>query len=115
MGKYRRRLYIINIIILIWGLAGCAKPMLDGWIQKPKKWVCNKKADYEFKRENYRTSILLHEKLLVKEPFNALAMYHLGYAYGKIGNHQKEVFYYKKSIQAGFHEDNIFFNLPNYI
>jgi tetratricopeptide (TPR) repeat protein len=90
---------------------GCSKP---NSIRKPpleKTWTCDIAADNAMKRENYHAALLLHERLLEKEPDNALALYHLGYAYGQTGNHQMEVHYYEKAIALGFVKDAIFFNL----
>ena len=61
--------------------------------------------------QDYQTGILLHEKFLEKNPTNALAMYHLGYAYGQTGNYRQEVLYYKKAIASGFGNESIYFNL----
>jgi tetratricopeptide (TPR) repeat protein len=63
------------------------------------------------KRGDYHAARLLHERLLEKEPDNALVLYHLGYAHGQTGNHQIEVDYYEKAIALGFVKDAIFFNL----
>ena len=60
---------------------------------------------------DYQAGILRHERVLEKDPTNALALYHLGYAYGQIGDHEKEVFYYEKAIALGFNTDHIYFNL----
>ena len=91
--------------------AGCSKPIS---IKKPpseKTWTCDIAADDAMKRGDYHAALLLHERLLEKEPDNALALYHLGYAYGQTGNHQSEVRCYEKAIALGFTKDAIFFNL----
>jgi cytochrome c-type biogenesis protein CcmH/NrfG len=62
-------------------------------------------------QQDYQSGILLHERLLEQDPKNALASFHLGYAYGQIGDHRKEVFYYEKAIASGFNTDRIYFNL----
>jgi tetratricopeptide (TPR) repeat protein len=38
-------------------------------------------------------------------------LYHLGYAYGQIGDYRKEVLHYEKAITLGFSTDLIYFNL----
>jgi len=91
--------------------SGCAKKSL---VKKPvpeKTWTCDKEADEAMKQHDYAVAVLLHQRLLEKEPTNGLALYHLGYAYGQTGDHQKEVFYYEQAIALGFKEDGIFFNL----
>jgi len=76
-----------------------------------KKWLCDSEADEALKRQDYETAITLHERFLEKYPENALALYHLGYAYGQTGDHLKEVAYYERAISHGFKNDFIFYNL----
>jgi tetratricopeptide (TPR) repeat protein len=90
---------------------GCSKPISTRKPPLEKTWICDIAADDAMKRGDYHTALLLHERLLEKEPDNALALYHLGYAYGQTGNHQIEVHYYEKAIALGFTKDAIFFNL----
>jgi tetratricopeptide (TPR) repeat protein len=118
MFGYTQRIFqVVYISSLIFSLAGilsgmgCSKGI---YVKKPvseKTWTCDKKADEAMKEQNHEAAILLHESFLRKEPANGLALYHLGYAYGQTGDHQKEVFYYEKAIDLGFKEDSIFFNL----
>lgn len=77
----------------------------------PKRWTCDKEADEALARHDYQEGIRLHRKLLEKEPDNALALYHLGYAYGQTGDHVREVFYYERAAELGFEQDHVFFNL----
>ena len=91
--------------------AGCAK---RGLIKKPvseKTWTCDEVADDAMKEHDYEAAIFLHKHFLEKEPTNALALYHLGYAYGQTGDHVKEVCYYEKAIALGLKRDHIFFNM----
>lgn len=75
------------------------------------KWTCDKAADEAMKRRDYGAGIALHERFLEKQPGNGLALYHLGYGYGQLGDHQMEVFYYEKAITLGLETEQIFFNL----
>lgn len=93
------------------GWTGCSTTIANKKENPPKKWICNGEADRAFNNQRFETSIHLHETFLKKEPSNALALYHLGYAYGRIGDHRREVFYYEKAVKLGFYQDNIFFNL----
>ena len=72
--------------------------------------TCSKEADEALRRGDYQTSIILHEKLLEKEPDNLLALYHLGYTYGQLGQHEEEVVFYEKAFYLGFGTGNFFFN-----
>jgi tetratricopeptide (TPR) repeat protein len=90
---------------------GCSKGLLEKRPDAEKTWVCDPAADEAMRRSDYEMGILLHERFLEKEPSNALALYHLGYAYGQKGEHLKEVSHYEKAISLGFKTDLIFFNL----
>ena len=76
-----------------------------------KEWTCDKDADAAITRNDIAAGISLHKKFLERFPENALALYHLGYAYGQTGDHLKEVFYYERAIALGFKKDQIYFNL----
>jgi tetratricopeptide (TPR) repeat protein len=91
--------------------SGCAKRNVVKGSVPGERWTCDRDADEALKRHDYGEGILLHQRFLEKEPENALAQYHLGYAYGQTGDHKKEVFYYEKAVGLGFTKENIFFNM----
>ena len=91
--------------------SGCSKALLGKNAESNKRWICDKEADEAMKRNDYEAGIVLHQRFLEKEPENALALYHLGYAYGQIGEHLREVSHYEKAIAFGYKRDRIFFNL----
>ena len=106
--------YIQGLVFCLAGLisgAGCSKGIFVKKSISEKKWTCVKDADEAMKKEDYETAILLHQGFLAKEPENGLALYHLGYSYGRTGDHPKEALYYEQAINLGFKEDHIFFNL----
>ena len=80
---------------------GCSKNLAENTSDPGKTWFCDEEADKAMVLQDYQTGILLHERFLEKDPTNNLAMYHLGYAYGQIGDHRQEVSYYKKAIASG--------------
>lgn len=90
---------------------GCSMGHLKTTEEPGKRWTCDKEADEVMMRNDYKSGILLHKRLLEKEPKNALALYHLGYAYGQIGEHLREVSCYEEAIALGFKTDRILFNL----
>lgn len=103
---------LIPCLAVFSGTTGCStKRVLTEGITTPREWQCDKEADEALKGRDYITSIKLHERFIEDSPFNGLAFYHLGYAYGQMGNHEKEVSLYEKAISLGFTENNIFFNL----
>ena len=84
----------------------------NGKEAKPEqKWTCDAKADEAIKQGDYEAGISLHESFLGEQPQNAVALYHLGYAYGQIGSHSLEVRYYERAISLGLRSDQIYFNL----
>jgi len=106
--------WILGLLICLAALflgSGCAKRNLVKESVPGERWTCDRDADEALKRRDYGEGILLHQRFLEKEPENALALYHLGYAYGQTGNHEKEVFYYENAVGLGFKKENIFFNL----
>ena len=106
--------FLIFLYSLIFSLSvvcvgsGCSKDLLRKSPDAKKTWSCDKAADNAVKRKDYATGILLHERFLEKEPENALALYHLGYAHGQMGNHLKEVSYFEKAISLGLKRGHIF-------
>jgi tetratricopeptide (TPR) repeat protein len=109
-----RFLYVSSLafcLVCLFSGSGSAKRCLGKKPVPEKTWRCNKEADDAMKRHDYEAGILLHHRLLEKEPANGLALYHLGYAYGQTGDHVKEVVYYEKAVDLGFNEDHIFFNM----
>jgi tetratricopeptide (TPR) repeat protein len=101
---------LICLVALFLG-SGCAKSNLVKESVPVERWTCDRDADEALKRRDYGESILLHQRFLEKEPENALALYHLGYAYGQTGDHEKEIFYYENAVGLGFKGEHIFFNL----
>jgi len=91
--------------------AGCSKGYVGKGPAREKTWTCDEQADEAMRCYDYEAAILLHRRFLEKEPANGLALYHLGYAYGQTGSHEKEVLYYEKAAAVGFEEAHIFFNL----
>jgi tetratricopeptide (TPR) repeat protein len=91
--------------------AGCSQVSVEKASVGKKTASCDQQADKAIENNDYETGILLHQRLLEKEPENPLALYHLGYAYGHMGDHQKEVYYYEQAIALGMKDDAIFYNL----
>gem|GEM_PF-643881 len=103
--------FLLLCFLLASGGSGCFKPVVAEKPHLGQTWTCDKEADDAMQRHDYRLGILLHERLLEKEPQNALALYHLGYAHSQLGDHLKEVSYYEKAVELGFEQEGIFFNL----
>ena len=96
------------IIILAWCGCGTATVKKD---VSSSVFTCDKKADDALKNKSYEKSIILHEFFIKENPDNGLAMYHLGYSYGQLGDHENEIKYYEEAIKKGYYSPGIFFNL----
>ena len=105
-------LVLVPFFTTLGGTPGCStkRAQIKG-TTAPMEWVCDKEADEALKAHDYIVSIKLHEQFIKDSPSNGLAFYHLGYAYGQMGNHEKEITLYEKAISLGFIGSNIFFNL----
>jgi len=111
---HKARIYALGILGCLIAMclgAGCAKRDVVKESVPAKTWTCDKEADEAMKRHDYQEAVRLHQKILEAEPDNTLALYHLGYAYGQTGDHDREVFFYERAAVLGYTEGNIFFNL----
>jgi tetratricopeptide (TPR) repeat protein len=75
------------------------------------KLVCDVAADIALAAQDYPTAIDLHRKLLRLERNNALAHYHLGFAYGMTGNVSEEISEYRTAAGLGLNVWDLFLNL----
>ena len=74
-------------------------------------WVCPEYADLPLRQGHFEQAIEQHLKVLSEEPENALARYHLGYAYGQLGLHSDEVAEYLRAVDLGMVRGDLFYNL----
>ena len=61
--------------------------------------------------EDYPEAIRLHKMVISRNPDNALAHYHLGFAYGMIGKHDEELRQYRDAVELGLSDWALFLNL----
>jgi tetratricopeptide (TPR) repeat protein len=73
--------------------------------------ICNPLADYFLGMEDYPEAIKRHRQVLKEHPGNALAHYHLGFAYGLMGEHRLELSEYEKAVSLGLSDWQLFLNL----
>ena len=73
--------------------------------------VCDPLADYFLGMEDYPEAIKRHRVVIEDDPGNALAHYHLGFAYGVIGEHRQELAEYQKAVELGLNDWQLFLNL----
>jgi Flp pilus assembly protein TadD len=73
--------------------------------------VCDPLADYFLGMEDYPEAIRRHQVVIEDDPGNALAHYHLGFAYGVVGEHRQELAEYQKAVELGLNDWQLFLNL----
>ena len=73
--------------------------------------LCDGRADYALRVEDYPRAIALHLKLLRSHSHDALAHYHLGFAYAMVGDSAKEVSEYTEAVRLGLDQWDLFMNL----
>ena len=102
------RLRLVRIVIIVSIVCSVAPITCAG---SREREVCNVKADHALGVEDYPTAILLHLKLLRAHPDDALAHYHLGFAYGMIGRAAEEISEYLEAAKLGLEKWDLFLNL----
>src|SRR5712691_3515097 len=73
--------------------------------------ICDAKADYFLGIEDYPETAKLHRILIASHPNDALAHYHLGFAYGMLGRHTEELAEYRRAVGLGLKQWDLFLNL----
>ena len=94
---------ITMLLICFHGSAGLAA--------NPSKGpICDVTADHYLAIEDYPAAIRLHRAFLQKQPANALAHYHLGFAYGMRGDEMRELNEYRRAIALRLSSWDLFLN-----
>jgi tetratricopeptide (TPR) repeat protein len=76
------------------------------------EWSCDAEADAAVRSRQWQLALQMHQRYLKLEPDNCLALYHLGYIFGKLNERQLEVETYERAIACGYSDDDrLFFNL----
>ena len=78
---------------------------------KADRLACDVAADIALEAQDYQSAIELHRKFLRSRNNNALAHYHLGFAYGMTGDVSKEIREYRRAISLGLKVWDLFLNL----
>jgi Flp pilus assembly protein TadD len=77
----------------------------------PDEQVCDVAADIALRLGDYPTAIVLHRRLVQSSRDNALAHYHLGFAYGMVGHVTEEIGEYRTAMSLGLYKWDLFVNL----
>ena len=73
--------------------------------------ICNAAADYFLGIEDYPEAAKLHRIVVAAHPHDALAHYHLGFAYGMLGRRTEELAEYRRAVSLGLKKWDLFLNL----
>jgi tetratricopeptide (TPR) repeat protein len=73
--------------------------------------VCDVGADYYLGIEDYSEAIRHHIDIVRRQPDNALAHYHLGYALGMVGERTEEIKEYQTAVLLGLKNWDLLLNL----
>src|SRR5580658_3992748 len=73
--------------------------------------ICDVAADLTLGLEDYPKAIAFHLKIVRSQPNNALAHYHLGFAYGMVGRVNEEIAEYRTASRLGLKKWDLFLNL----
>jgi tetratricopeptide (TPR) repeat protein len=109
LPSHRSRLLIALAFALVmhWAPQSCAQASDPAASEQ----VCDPLADYYLGMEDYPQAIRRHEIVVKAQPNNALAYYHLGFAYGVTGDHGAELANYQKAVELGLSDWQLFLNL----
>jgi tetratricopeptide (TPR) repeat protein len=100
------------MLILWFWVGGCASVGTTPGTSVQKEWRCDEIADAAVQRQEWGLALSRHQALLGKAPSNCLAIYHLGYIQGNLGDRHEETVQYEKAIQCGLDtDDQLYFNL----
>jgi tetratricopeptide (TPR) repeat protein len=83
----------------------------SSWAAASKAEICDVDADFALGLEDYPEAIALHRKVLRAHNDNALAHYHLGFAYGMKGRTADEISEYIAAARLGLVKWDLFLNL----
>lgn len=105
---YSARSFPAVAFLLMLVFTGCATtgapPALD--------WTCDAEADAAVEEGRWEEARSGHEALLLQDPGNCLAIYHLGYILGRLGMRAEEIDHYHQAISCGYRQDDqLYFNL----
>jgi len=73
--------------------------------------ICDVNADSALGLEDYPATIARHRRVLQANNENALAHYHLGFAYGMTGHSEEEITEYLAAVKLGLQKWDLFLNL----
>jgi tetratricopeptide (TPR) repeat protein len=105
--RRRIKLLALLLIVSVWTTPAAAEFATPG----SETAICDSLADYFLGAEDYPEAIRLHLEVLRRDPNSALAHYHLGFAYGMVGQTGKEIQEYERAVALGLRIFDLLLNL----
>ncbi len=99
------------IRVVVISLALLFSAVASSWAAAAEEEICDVNADFVLGLEDYPTAIALHRKVLRAQNDNALAHYHLGFAYAMTGHTTEEISEYLEAARLGLDKWDLFLNL----
>jgi tetratricopeptide (TPR) repeat protein len=96
----------VMLLVFLWA---CAAGPRGEAVQS--SWSCDTSGDSSVQSGNWSQALLQHQAFLATHPGNCLAIYHLGYIWGHLGEREKEIVQYEQALACGYRDDPLFFNL----
>lgn len=106
----RTALSVIAAVMAVLAVQGFNASMVAAQVSASRE-ICDPNADFFLGIENYPQAVRLHRAYLAKHPNDALAHYHLGFAYGMLGKRSAELRQYHKAVALGLTHWDLFLNL----
>ncbi len=100
---------VTGSVALLLVLAGLTVANAGG--NRSNEQVCDATADYFLGEEDYGEAIAAHRRVIEAHPADALAYYHLGFAYGMTGDRAREIVEYRKAEALGLRQWDLYLNL----
>jgi len=97
------------LLVLVAGFVARGATAVTGIVIKDE--VCDATADYFLGMEDYPAAMKAHLQVIAADPGNALAHYHLGFAYGMLGRRPEELTEYHQAASLGLRQWDLFLNL----
>jgi tetratricopeptide (TPR) repeat protein len=110
-GAMYRASRISLLVALLVGAIGVAQANFATAAEGPHDQICDVVADFALGSEDYAQAIKLHQAVVAAHPENALAHYHLGFAFGMADRRDQELAEYSKAAKLGLRQWDLYLNL----
>ena len=102
---------VVHSVFIVIAIALVCQTRLEASTRATNDQICDVSADAALGAEDYIRAIAQHQQILAHTPNNALAHYHLGFAYGMTGRRDLELVEYRTAAELGLHQWDLYLNL----